>query len=73
MWELETGKSPFEQETQDEVFSLLTVNKVRPKITDETNKQLALLIRRCWQDNAEKRPSLTKIMDSLKHCEFSSK
>lgn len=73
LWELETGKRPFEQETPEEVFSLLTGNKVRPKISDDTNKQLALLIRRCWQDNAEKRPSLSKIMDSLKICEFSSK
>jgi uncharacterized protein (DUF2267 family) len=31
--------------------------KLRPKIPAETNNNLALLIRRCWQDSPEKRPS----------------
>lgn len=73
LWELETNQIPFEQESMDEVYNLLVGAKVRPKINLETNKQLALLIRRCWQDNAEKRPGLSKIMDSLKIVEFSGK
>ena len=71
LWELETGQTPFENEPPIQVYSLLTTDKMRPRIPPETNKSLALLIRRCWQDSAEKRPSLPKILASLKTLEFS--
>ncbi len=38
---------------------------MRPRIPPETNNSLALLIRRCWQDNSNKRPSVNKIYESL--------
>ena len=47
-WELEYSSKPFDNENAAEVFDLLTINKVRPRITAETNRSLALLIRRCW-------------------------
>lgn len=71
LWEMETGHVPFENESQSQVYSLLANDKMRPRIPPETNKSLALLIRRCWQDNSEKRPSLPKILESLKIAEFS--
>ena len=71
LWEMETGHIPFESESPSQVFSLLATDKMRPRIPAETNKSLALLIRRCWQDNSEKRPSLPKILESLKIAEFS--
>ena len=71
LWEMETGHVPFENESQQQVYSLLANDKMRPRIPPETNKSLALLIRRCWQDNSEKRPSLPKILESLKIAEFS--
>ena len=40
---------------------------MRPKIPNDTNNSLALLIRRCWQDDPSKRPSKTKIYNSLKN------
>jgi len=48
LWEMETGHIPFENESQLQVFSLLAADKMRPRIPTETNKGLALLIRRCW-------------------------
>lgn len=72
LWELETAELPFESESKETVFKLLTKDKVRPRIPLETNKSLALLIRQCWQDNIEKRPSIPKILDSLKMSEFSN-
>ena len=72
LWELETGSIPFQQETRQQVYNLLTKEKMRPRIPPETNKSLALLIRRCWQDQPDKRPGLHKIIDTLKICEFSS-
>ena len=73
LWELENNQVPFIMENSDDMFSLLTINKVRPKINPDTNKNLALLIRWCWQDNCDKRPTLNKIMESLKLVEFSGK
>lgn len=51
LWELETGKLAFENEGKASIFQLLIEQKVRPKIPPETDKSLALLIRRCWQEN----------------------
>lgn len=70
LWELEMGQRPFELETKPQVFNLLVNNKVRPRISPETNQCLALLIRRCWQEQPEKRPFIPKILDSLKNAEF---
>jgi len=70
LWELENVQVPFEIESPESVFKLLTKNKVRPIINKSTNRSLALLIRRCWQDNSEKRPSMLKVIDSLKLAEF---
>ena len=72
IWELETGRKPFGNESRGSIYNLLKNNKVRPQIPPETNQCLALLIRRCWQDQAEKRPTVPKILESLKIAEFSS-
>lgn len=48
LWELDTGEKPFKNEKVSTVFHLLMNEKLRPKIPEDTNKNLALLIRRCW-------------------------
>ena len=70
LWELDTGEKPFKNEKASSVFHLLMNEKLRPKIPESTNKNLALLIRRCWQDCAEKRPSYNKIIESVNDVEF---
>lgn len=70
LWELENELKPFDNEKASNVFNLLNRDKLRPKIHEATEKNLALLIRRCWQDTAEKRPSFLKVLESLKHAQF---
>jgi len=48
LWELDNNQKPFENEKAGSVFNLLMKEKVRPKISESTDKNLALLIRRCW-------------------------
>ena len=48
LWEIETGQQPFVSESKQQMFHLLTVEQLRPRIPTDTNKSLALLIRRCW-------------------------
>jgi serine/threonine protein kinase len=48
MWELETGKVPFEELTTEELKMKLLTERARPYIPDLVCSQLALLIRRCW-------------------------
>lgn len=48
LWELENEVKPFDNEKASDVFNLLNRDKLRPKIIDGTDKNLALLIRRCW-------------------------
>ena len=67
LWELENEQRPFDNERSNDVYNLLIRDKLRPKISENTDKSLALLIRRCWQDTAEKRPTLLKILDNLKN------
>ena len=45
---------------------------MRPLIPQSTDKRLANLIRRCWQDNAEIRPTFDVIEDLLQKCKFSN-
>jgi len=50
LWELETGKIPFENLTVSDLKVKLLTERVRPWIPEIVCPKLALLIRRCWQD-----------------------
>lgn len=52
IWELETGDVPFEGLDVIQMRSMLLDKKLRPMIPENTDQNLSLLIRRCWQDNA---------------------
>jgi len=45
---------------------------MRPAIPSTTDKRLANLIRRCWQDNFEQRPNFEMVEDLLVKCKFSN-
>lgn len=72
LWELETGHIPFENMDDKGMKHMLIQAKMRPMIPEYTDKNLALLIRRCWQDNAEKRLDFKRILQHLERVEFSS-
>lgn len=71
LWELETGSIPFEGLDEKTTKAMLLEQRLRPQIPETTDKNLTLLIRRCWQDNSEKRPDFKKISVSLDKVRFS--
>ena len=71
LWELETGKVPFEGLDLKEIRQKLVDDKMRPQIPERTDKRLAFLIRRCWQDRDTQRPNFSAIEDYLLKVKFS--
>ena len=71
LYELETGEIPFNGMQTRDIKKKLR-EQMRPLIPQNTDKRLANLIRRCWQDNAEIRPTFDAIEDLLQKCKFSN-
>ncbi len=51
LWEIETGQVPFEGYDERAIKNLIVIEKMRPKIHEQTEANLARLIRRCWHEN----------------------
>ena len=71
LWELETGLVPFDGLDAREIRQKLVDEKMRPQIPKTTDKRLAFLVRRCWQDRAQQRPNFSSIEDYLLKVKFS--
>ena len=71
LYELETGEVPFADMDIHAIKRKLKEG-LRPMIPAESDKRLANLIRRCWQDNIEQRPTFSLIEDLLVKCKFSA-
>jgi len=71
LWELETGMVPYEGLDDKQMKGLLLDQHMRPQIPEGTDKGLTILIRRCWQDNADKRPDFKAILTYLDRIKFS--
>lgn len=71
LWELETGSIPFDKLDDRTMKYMLLDQKLRPLIPESTDKGLTTLIRRCWQDNAQKRPNFQRIVQFLDKVKFS--
>ncbi|GES81616.1 kinase-like domain-containing protein [Rhizophagus clarus] len=65
MWEITTGRKPFSNITHDHQLAYKIIDGERPKITDDTPKCLAKLMKRCWDSDPTKRPSITEIRETL--------
>jgi serine/threonine protein kinase len=71
LWELESGNIPFEGLDEKTMRYMLLEQRLRPLIPENTDRALATLIRRCWQDNEAKRPDFKKIVSFLDRVKFS--
>jgi serine/threonine protein kinase len=56
LWELETGNQPFTGKTKQEISHMLVDQQLRPMIPETTDKNLQILIRRCWNAAPDRRP-----------------
>ena len=74
MWFLFEEQIPFEHMKLDIIKKYILVEKVRPKISENMNNTLAIMLRVCWQYNPENRPSFKEMkdcLDNMKKIEFS--
>lgn len=67
LWELLTGKIPFDEEgvTSSDVARLVVDLKRRPEIPKTTPPEYATLIQRCWAEHPRDRMEATEIVDEL--------
>jgi len=67
LWELLTGQIPFGEVPPLQVLQLID-NGERPFLPAGVNPVFAQLIRDCWEEDPEKRPTFTEILLRLDMC-----
>ena len=66
LWELITRQPPFSCKiTQVQAAAEVTLHKARPKLPTGIPKPLSKIIKKCWQENPDKRPTFNEIDISL--------
>ncbi|POG61430.1 hypothetical protein GLOIN_2v706689 [Rhizophagus irregularis DAOM 181602=DAOM 197198] len=68
MWELTTGCKPFANFEHDHSLIYKIIDGVRPEITKDTPEFYANLMKRCWDPDPKKRPSINDIYDISSKC-----
>ncbi|KAH7518346.1 hypothetical protein FEM48_Zijuj09G0162000 [Ziziphus jujuba var. spinosa] len=66
LWELLTGKLPYEYLTPLQAAVGVVQKGLRPVIPKHTNPKLAELLERCWQQDPALRPDFSEIIEILK-------
>ena len=64
LWEIYTETIPFDVKLS-ELKKYILEEKYRPEVSNEINKEIAELIRSCWDSEINKRPSSDKILSVL--------
>ncbi|BFG17570.1 hypothetical protein CerSpe_038450 [Prunus speciosa] len=67
LWELLTGKLPYENLTPLQAAVGVVQKGLRPTIPRHTNPMLMELMERCWQQDPSLRPEFSEIVKMLKH------
>jgi serine/threonine protein kinase len=65
MWELTTGCKPFDNVEHDIHLIYKILDGKRPKITEDTPKCYANLMKSCWDPDPKKRPSIIDILSNI--------
>ncbi|RIA87935.1 kinase-like domain-containing protein [Glomus cerebriforme] len=65
MWELTTGCKPFANVEHDVNLIYEIIDGKRPEITEDTPKCFANLMKRCWDSDPLKRPSIFEIEETV--------
>ncbi|KDP26301.1 hypothetical protein JCGZ_22286 [Jatropha curcas] len=66
LWELLTGKLPYEYLTPLQAAVGVVQKGLRPTIPKNTNSKLAELLERCWQQDPALRPDFAEIIEILR-------
>ena len=66
MWELTTGCKPFANVEHDTDLIYEIIDGKRPEITSDTPECFANLMKRCWDPDPLKRPSILEIEDTVR-------
>ncbi|CAN1192554.1 Serine/threonine-protein kinase STY46 [Linum perenne] len=67
LWELLTGKLPYEYLTPLQAAVGVVQKCLRPTIPKHANPKLAELLERCWQQDPSLRPDFSEIIEVLQH------
>ncbi|RXH73364.1 hypothetical protein DVH24_013048 [Malus domestica] len=67
LWELLTGKLPYENLTPLQAAVGVVQKGLRPTIPSHTNPMLMELMERCWQQDPSLRPEFSEIVNMLQH------
>ncbi|RGB42988.1 kinase-like domain-containing protein [Rhizophagus diaphanus] len=65
MWELTTGCKPFANIGHDHALIYQIIDGTRPAITEDTPECYANLMKRCWDADPKKRPSIKEVREIL--------
>ena len=64
LWEIVTNTIPFNLKIS-EVIDYVVEQKMRPEITKDVDRDIAELIRMCWESENKNRPKFDAIIDIL--------
>ncbi|RIA93425.1 kinase-like domain-containing protein [Glomus cerebriforme] len=67
MWELTTGHKPFANVEHNINLIYEIIDGKRPEITNDTPECFATLMKKCWNSDPLKRPSITKICEIIQN------
>lgn len=65
MWEMLTGKLPFQGISREEFMTEVVGKNFRPTVSKKVPVVLASLLRACWDSSPVKRPSFENIKSTL--------
>ncbi|GJN19129.1 hypothetical protein PR202_gb06369 [Eleusine coracana subsp. coracana] len=65
LWELLTGKIPYEYLTPLQAAIGVVQKGVRPTIPKDTNPKFAKLLQKCWHKDPAERPDFSQILEIL--------
>ncbi|KAK3038896.1 hypothetical protein RJ639_028618, partial [Escallonia herrerae] len=67
LWELLTGKLPYEQMSPLQAAVGVVQKRLRPTIPSHTHPEIVELLESCWEQEPSLRPEFSQIIDTLQH------
>ena len=65
MWEISSGRPPFNNHENDYYLAMNIVNGIRPRIVSGTPLEYKNLMKQCWDADPLKRPDITTLQEKI--------